>query len=375
MSLSFTQEQDELRAAVRRFVAERSPSSVIRRLMAEPVGLERSVWQTMAEQLGLLGLGIPECYGGSGGGMVELGIVMEELGRGLAVSPFYSSVVLGAQTLIASGDTAAQENWLPGIASGEIKATAAFGEQLDSSNSCTATVRAERQAGDWVLTGTKMFVPEGLTADVLFVVAATDRGPGVFAVTADSPGLKRRELKALDMTRRLACVEFQGVPAAQLGTLGNTAMLCTIFDVAVAALAVEQVGGAQRCLDMAVEYAKARIQFDRPIGSFQAIKHMCADVLLEVESARSAAYFAVSIAGTDDPEASIASSLAKVYCSEAFTHAAKTNIQVHGGIGFTWEHDAHLYLRRAKSSELMLGSPDLHRDRLAALVGIGEEVR
>ena len=200
-------------------------------------------------------------------------------------------------------------------------------------------------------------------ADLILVVAQADAGPSLFAVRGDAEGLTRRPLTTLDMTRKQAALTLDGVPAALVGTEGGAADVVTrTLRLAVVALAAEQVGGAQRCLDMSVEYAKIRMQFGRPIGSFQAIKHMCADMLLEVESARSAAYYAAWAAQDESDELPLVSSMAKAYCSEAYFRAAADNIQIHGGIGFTWEHDAHLYYRRAKSTELMLGTPGEHRE-------------
>jgi alkylation response protein AidB-like acyl-CoA dehydrogenase len=371
VSFTFTDEQEELRGSVRRFLAEKSSSAAVRRLMESDESRDLAVWKQMAEQLGLQGLAIPEEHGGLGYGPVELGIVLEEMGRVLLVAPYLSSVALAAQALTASGDAEAMTRYLPGIADGSTTATLAVAEESGSWDLDAVQATAEQSAGSWVVTGTKMFVIDGDTADLLLVVARAGDGLGLFAIDAGGAGVTRSRLDSLDLTRPLARVELVGTAGQRVGGPGDaTRLLEHVHDLVVVALAAEQVGGAQRCLDMAVDYAKVRVQFGRPIGSFQAIKHKCADMLLEVESARSAAYYASSVVGSGSPEASIAASLAKSYCSEAYTHAAKENIQVHGGIGFTWEHDAHLYLKRAKSSELLFGSPARHRERLADLVGI-----
>ncbi|HUD16153.1 MAG TPA: acyl-CoA dehydrogenase, partial [Acidimicrobiales bacterium] len=221
------------------------------------------------------------------------------------------------------------------------------------------------------LSGQKLYVLDGHAADLVLVAARTPAGVSVFAVERGAPGFTATSLTTMDQTRKQTRIEFSGTPARLVGEDGGAGpALSRTLDLAAVALAAEQVGGAQRCLDMAVDYAKTRIQFGRPIGSFQAIKHKCADMLLEVESAKSAAYYAGWAAAEDSDELPVVASLAKSYCSEAYFHAAAENIQIHGGIGFTWEHDAHLYFKRAKSSELLLGDPSYHRELLAQRIGI-----
>jgi alkylation response protein AidB-like acyl-CoA dehydrogenase len=371
VNLTHTPEQEELRASVRRFLADKSPSESVRRWMESEEGYDVALWQQMAGQLGLQGLAVPAEFGGAGSGPVELGIVLEELGRALVPTPFFSTVALAGQALTASGDADAQARWLPGIADGTLIATLALSEERGGSTLGAVTTTATSADEGWRLSGTKMFVVDGASADLVLVVARDDDGPGLFAVEKDAAGLTRTRLDALDPTRRLGRIDLDATPATRVGAGGDaTAYLQRVLDLAVVALAHEQVGGASACLDSAVEYAKIRVQFNRPIGSFQAIKHKCADLLLEVEAARSAAYSAAWNAAEDPGELPVAAALAGSYCSEAFTHAAKENIQIHGGIGFTWEHDAHLYLKRAKSSELLFGTPVGHRARLADLVGI-----
>jgi alkylation response protein AidB-like acyl-CoA dehydrogenase len=321
--------------------------------------------------MGLQGLIVPEEFGGSGYSYVELIVVREEMGRSLLCAPYFATVALAANALIHSGDDQAKKEFLPGIASGETIATVAFTEPSGKWDEAGITMAATKSGDAWKLSGTKMFVLDGHTADLIIVAARTSAGVSLFAVSGDAAGLTRTALSTMDQTRKQAKLEFSDTPARLIGTDGaGWTVLSTVLDLAAVALAAEQVGGAQRCLDMAVEYAKVRVQFGRPIGSFQAIKHKCADMLLEVESAKSAAYYAGWCAAEMNEELPSVASLAKAYCSEAYFHAAAENIQIHGGIGFTWEHPAHLYFKRAKSSELLFGDPTYHRELLAQRIGI-----
>ncbi|MET9491237.1 acyl-CoA dehydrogenase family protein [Nocardia sp. NPDC006630] len=370
MTFTFTEEQEELRIVVRRLLAQMSPSPVLRRAMDSEWGYDPALWRRMAVELGVHGLGIPERFGGCGGGPIELGIVLEEMGRALVPSPYFSAVALSGQALVASGDDALCARWLPAIADGSLIATLALAEASGGWRLADVSTEAARTDAGWTVSGTKMFVIDGEAADLLLVIARAESGPGLFAVAGDAPGVVRTRLETLDPTRRLARVDLEGAPVQPVGTVGDTAYLRTVVDLATVALAAEQVGGAQACLDAAVQYAKTRWQFGRPIGSFQAIKHKCANLLLDVEAARSAVYHATAVAAGEPDGLSVAAALAAVWASTAFTHAAKENIQIHGGLGYTWEHDAHLYLKRAKSSEHLFGSPAMHRSLLADLVGI-----
>jgi alkylation response protein AidB-like acyl-CoA dehydrogenase len=380
MNFAFSEEQEELRKSVRRFLADKSPESEVRRLMATDEGYDPAVWRQMAEQLGLQSLAIPEEYGGAGFGFVELVVVLEEMGGALLCAPFFSSAVLGAHALLTSDDEKAKARWLPGIASGESIATVALIEDSGRWDLDGVGLVATADGSGWVLDGHKSFVLDGHLATLVLVVARTGDGGGnnanggglgLFAVEGDASGLVRTPLSTMDQTRKQARLEFSRTPAELVGTAGSAGPgVEKTLQLAAVALAAEQVGGAQHCLDSSVEYAKTRIQFGRPIGSFQAIKHKCADLLLEVESARSAAYYAGWAAAEDSDELPLVASLAKSYCSEAYFHAAAENIQIHGGIGFTWEHDAHLYFKRAKSSELLFGDPAYHRELLAQRIGI-----
>jgi len=356
MNFAFTEEQEELRKTVRAFLDSKSSETAVREQMETESGFDPAVWSQMGEQMGLQGLSIPEEFGGSGFSFVELGVVLEEMGRALLCAPFFSSVVLAANALLLSGDEAAKKKYLPGIASGETKGI---------------TMEAKGSGSDFTLTGTKSFVLDGHTASLIIVAARTGKGVSLFAVDATAKGLTRTALSTMDQTRKQAKLEFAGVAATLIGTEGKGWDVMTkVLDLAAVALAAEQVGGAQEVLDMAVEYAKVRVQFGRPIGSFQAIKHKCADMLLEVESAKSAAYYGMWCAAEMNEELASVASLAKAYCSEAYFHSAAENIQIHGGIGFTWEHPAHLYFKRAKSSELLFGDPSYHRELLAQRIGI-----
>ena len=371
MNFAFTEEQEELRKTVRSFLESKSAESAVREQMDTESGFDPAVWAQMGEQMGLQGLNIPEAYGGSGYGYVELGIVLEEMGRSLLCAPFFSTVVLAANTLIHSGDEAAKKAYLPGIASGETIAALAFTEPSGKWDEAGITMQASGGAGSYTLTGTKMFVIDGHTASLIIVAARTPGGVSLFAVDGSAAGLTRTALSTMDQTRKQAKLEFANTPATLIGTEGKGwDVLSTDLDLAAVGLAAEQVGGAQKVLEMAVEYAKVRVQFGRPIGSFQAIKHKCADMLLEVESAKSAAYYGMWCASEMNDELASVASLAKAYCSEAYFHATAENIQIHGGIGFTWEHPAHLYFKRAKSSELLFGDPTYHRELLAQRIGI-----
>ncbi|WP_329296474.1 acyl-CoA dehydrogenase family protein [Streptomyces pseudovenezuelae] len=374
MDLTFSEEQDELRKVVRSFLAKHSDEATVRRLADDPQGHDPVVWRRMAGELGLQGLAVPEEYGGSGFGYVDLGIVFEEAGRALLGGPYFATVALAAEALLRCADEQARYDLLPGIASGETVATLAFTEDSGRWDEQGIGLTAAQDAGGgWRLTGVKTYVPDGHLADLLLVAARTPSGISLLAVgTADTNGLTRTPLPTLDRTRKQARIEFTDTPARLLGPEGAAwpALERTLATAAVL-LAVEQVGGAAAALDAAVEYAKIREQYGRPIGSFQGIKHKCADMLMEIESARSAAYGGLwALEAGDETETAIAAALAQAFCSEAFTKVAADNIQVHGGIGFTWEHPAHLYFKRAKSSEVLLGTPSYHRELLAARLGI-----
>jgi alkylation response protein AidB-like acyl-CoA dehydrogenase len=371
MNFAFSEEQEELRNIVRQFLEAKSPESAVREQMETERGYDPDVWSQMAEQLGLQSLIVPEEFGGQGFGYVELIVVLEEMGRALLCAPFFSTVVLATNTLLQAGDDDAKAAHLPGIASGETIATLAITEPNGKWDESGIEATATNDGGTWKINGTKSFVIDGHTADLIIVAAKTGAGTSLFTVAGDAAGLTRTALATMDQTRKQAKLDLDGVEATLLGTDGaGWDTLSTVLDLAAVGLAAEEVGGAQYVLEMAVQYAKDRVQFGRPIGSFQAIKHKCADMLLEVESAKSAAYYAGWCASELNDELPAVASLAKAYCSDAYFHAAAENIQIHGGIGFTWEHPAHLYFKRAKSSELLFGDPSYHRELLAQRIGI-----
>jgi len=384
MNLSDSTEQRELRESVRRFLAERAPLTKVRDLMETADGTDPDVWRQASAQLGLPGIAVPEEYGGAGFSFAEQAIVLEELGAALFTGPYLASAVLAAAALLASDDTETMKDLLPGIAAGETVATLAFTEDGGSWDPASIRLAATRNAttrnaatkdttSGWRLDGHKSFVLDGHSADLILAVAATetDGKLSLFAVTGTANGLTRQALPTLDQTRKLARLSFNHTPARLVGEPGAArAVLDHTLDVAAVALAAEQLGGAQRALDMAVQYARVRHQFGRPIGSFQAIKHRCADLLLEVESLRSAVGYAAAAVAAGSTEVPVLAPLLKAYASEVYSHVAGENIQIHGGIGFTWEHDAHLYLKRAKASELFLGDASYHRERLATRIGL-----
>ena len=376
MNFAFSDEQEQLRDAIRKFLEAKSPSTEVRRLMATTEGYDQAVWDQMAQELGLQSLHIPEEYGGQGFTFIELGIVLEEMGRVLLCAPFFATVVLAADAIMNAGTPEQQGELLPGIASGETIATLAFTEPNGKWDAAGITMEASGSGDSYTLDGTKMFVIDGHTANLIVVAArlagtSGEDGISFFTVAADAAGLTRTPLATMDQTRKQARLDFAGVAATPLGEPGaGWPALSKTLDQAAAGIANEMVGGAQKVLEMSVEYAKVRVQFGRPIGSFQAIKHKCADMLLEVESGKSAAYYAAWAAAEDNEELPVVASLAKAYCSDAYFHASAENIQIHGGIGFTWEHDAHLYFKRAKSSEILLGDATYHRELIAQRIGI-----
>jgi len=370
MQFTFSDEQEEFRLIVRRFMDDKSPRSEVRKLMDSEQGYDPTVWQQLSEELGLPGIHIPEAYGGQGFGFVELCIVLEEMGRALFCAPYFSATALAATTIIHAGTEAQKLALLPGIASGQTLATLALSEANQDWLPANTELSATPAADNYLLNGEKSYVLDGHIADLLIVVARTpgstgDGGLSLFTVAADAPGLNRRLLKSLDPTRKLAHIEFKQIPATLLGEL-NTAgdTLPPILDLAAVALASEMVGGAQMMLQSALDYAQLRMQFGRLIGSFQAIKHKCADILLDVELAKSTVYYAAAAAAEQTSDLPAVASLSKAYAADTYMKSAAECLQIHGGIGFTWENDTHLYFKRAKSSEVFLGDPNYHRDQL-----------
>ena len=370
IDFGFSDEHEELRATVRAFLQERSDENAVRAHMAGERGFDPEVWTLMAEQMGLAGLIIPDEHGGAGMSYVELLVVMEEMGKALLCSPFLGTSVFATNALLHCADAVTQKELLVGIAAGRTLATVAHAEPRGRWDLADIEMRARAKGGGWELDGSKSFVLDGHTADVILVVARTDAGLELFRVDATARGLTRTALPELDLTRKLARLDFAATEAAKVSDGDQTEALEKVLGLTLAALAAEQVGGAQACLDQATDYAKTRLQFGRPIGSYQGIKHKCADMLVAVEFARSAAYNACFAAAEDAPDFLEAASIAKAYCSEAYFHAAADNIQIHGGMGFTWEHPAHLYFKRAKASELLFGDAAYHREVVANRIGI-----
>jgi alkylation response protein AidB-like acyl-CoA dehydrogenase len=353
MRFALTEEQEALKRQARRFLERRSSSAEVRGAMASDAGYAPEHWAELVE-LGWTALLVPEAHGGLGLGSVELAAVMQEAGASLLCAPLLSTACL-ATNLLLEADEALQRSLLPEIGAGRLRATVAL----------TGVVDAKRDGDSVILRGHKSFVVDGHTADILLV--STSDG-GAYVVRGNATGVSRRAHATLDPTRKLAEVTLEGVrvPTASHIAAGSGAWL----DRAKVALAAEQLGGAERCLEMSVDYAKTRVQFGRAIGSFQAIKHHCADLLVLVESARSAVWWAAFVAATDESELPVAAALARSYASEAYLQAAGQTIQIHGGMGFTWEHDAHLHLRRARGSATLLGDPRAERERLARQLGL-----
>ena len=363
-------EQAELRATLRRLFG--GPSACLAR--PEPDGdgyYDAKLWGVLAGEIGLCGLSLPERYGGSGYSRADRAAALHEMGRCLLPSPFLASAVLAAETLLATGDEDVLAGVLPGLAAGTTLAAVAHQETPGGDG---RPVRAVRDGTSWLLTGSRSFVLDGRQADLILVPAGTESGSALFAVdVAAARGLSRRPMRTLDPSRPQARLDFAATPGRLAGAVGAGAHAVRQgLAHATIALAAEQVGGAERCLEAAVEYAGMRRQFGRPIGSFQAIKHKCADLLILVESARSAARYAASVSSSPESDENLyaAAALAGAYCSTAYFTVAAENIQIHGGIGFTWEHHAHLYFRRAKASEVMFGTPVEHRAVLARHLGL-----
>lgn len=354
MQLVLNAEQQDLRAGVRKFLIDRSGSAQVRSAMAGEAGFDRALWNRLTAELGLAGLVVPGRYGGAGAGHVERAVVLEELGRALTPSPYLASAVLAVDTLLALDDEEARVELLPGLTSGELIGTVAIAERSGAWN---ASALVATRAGDgWVLDGHKSFVIAGAVADVLLVLAATPDGPGWFRLDATAAGVARRSLRTLDPTRRLARIDFTGAAARPLASRDPGAARALVRDLFTVALAAEQLGVLQRACEMAVDYAKVRVQFGRTIGSYQAVKHACADMYAAAEQATSALRFAAWTADADQVQLPIAAALASAYLAPAAFDVAGKALQLHGGVGYTWEHDAHLYFKRAKSSELLLGT-------------------
>lgn len=370
MRFSFTPEQDEFRATLRRALEARSPTKEVRRLMATEAGFERDGWKRLNQELGLTAIHVPEAYGGQGFGFSELGIVLEEMGRGLLCAPYFSTAALATAAILNAGTEEQKRALLPSIASGEMTATLAFAEEGGSNEPSAVAMTAAPSGGAFRLDGTKSFVLDGHTADLIVVLARRagskgEDGLSLFTVAGTAPGLTRRALKTMDETRKLAHLAFRSVEAKLLGEEGAAAApFARTMQQALICLANEMVGGADRLREDALAYVKMRMQFGRSIASFQTTKNKAADMLIDVELAKSAAYYAAAAIDEGDEDLPALASLAKASAAEASLQTAIHAVQMHGGIGFTWDNDTHLWFKRAKSSEILFGDANEHREKM-----------
>jgi alkylation response protein AidB-like acyl-CoA dehydrogenase len=379
MEFGFTKAQEMLRQAAVEVLKRHCPIGVVRELTTSEHGHSQELWAQMAE-LGWVGLVFPEEYGGDGAEFTDLVVLLEEMGRALVPGAFFSSILLGGSALLEAANEEQKERWLAPLAAGQLKATLALTEMGEESGPEGVALKAEQSAAGFLLDGTKLFVPDAQVADLIICAARTSRssnpadGITLLAVDRASEGIKITPLKTMDATRRLYEVSFSRVcvPADRvLGTVGEAwPVIQKVINRAAIGLSAEMVGGAQRVLDLCVEYAKTRVQFGRPIGSFQAIQHRCAEMLLLTESARSAVYAAACAVSENSQELPLLASIAKAYTSDAYSWAAGEGIQLHGGMGYTWECDLHLYFKRAKADEVTFGDATYHRARIADLIGL-----
>jgi alkylation response protein AidB-like acyl-CoA dehydrogenase len=379
MDFGFNADQEMLRATARKFLENECTSEFVRARMAEDAGFTEEFWTKLAEQ-GWLGLVYPEQYGGAGLGFVDLTVLMEEMGRAVMPGPFVSTVLLGGLTILEAGSEAQKKEWLTKIAEGQARVTLAWTEPSARWDAAGVTTTAKATGGGYTLSGTKLFVPDAHVSHAMVVVARTsessngESGVSLFLVPTNAKGVSITLLPTMDQTRKLCEVRLDGVSvpdAALLGTrdAGWTA-LASVIRRATVALCAEMCGGAQKVLEMTTEYAKIRIAFGKPIGSYQGVKHKAADMLVDVENAKSLTYYAAWAVDENVPEAPLAASMAKAYASDAYRKVAGAGIQLHGGIGFTWEHDLHLYFKRAKASEFTFGDATYHREKVAQLINL-----
>ena len=378
MDIGFSEEQELLRDTARKFLDSECPAAFVRKMMATEAAVTPEFWGQLAAN-GWLGITYPETEGGSGLGLIDLVVLMEEVGRAVMPGPFPATVLLGGAAIAASGSAAQRREWLPRIAAGEAKATLAASEPNARWDAAGITLAAREARGGFALNGSKMFVPDAHLADVL-VVAARSRdgstledGISLFLVPNDAPGLAVTLLPSVDETRKLCEVRLDNVALPAAALLGELHQgwpaLSRVVDAAAVALSAEICGAAQRVLEMTVDYAKMRVAFGKPIGSYQGVKHKCADMLIEIENAKSLTYYAAWAVDEGEPDAAMAVSMAKAAASDAGRKVCAAGIQLHGGIGMTWEHDLQLYLKRAKADEVAFGDATWHRERIARLMG------
>lgn len=365
MQTEFTEDQDQFREMVSRFLQEKSQTPAIRKLMETDTGYDQAVWTQLTSEVGLAGTHIPEAYGGFGFGPIELGIAAEEMGRYLYCGPFFASAVMAAYALLNMANEQAKQDLLPGIADGSTLATLVL-DSLNAPDQVGAGITAD--AGK--LNGFAPLVLDGRVADQLVVVAAAGAGLSLYVLPADSTGVTIEAVEALDPTRKLASIRFDQADAKEIGQVTVEALTAT-WDYICVALAHEMIGGAQQLLTSTIDYTKIRYQFGRPIGSFQGLKHRCADLLMEVEMATAATHHAARCLAAGEGEPYVAS-MVKAMAADTYMKAAKEAIQMRGGIGFTWEEDTHLWYKRAKSSEVFMGTPSLHRERMMSMIELEE---
>ncbi len=375
MDFGFSEEQEMLRQSAREFLNSECAMPYVREMMENDRGYSEDQWKKMAD-LGWVGLIIPEEFGGAGLNMVDMVVVLEEMGRAVMPGPFFASAILGGMAIALGGSAEQKQRYLPDLATGKIKATLAQVEESGRWDAEGIALPAKAAGKGFAISGTKLFVHDAHNADVLVVPVRTG-GAGTDGITmllvdAKAKGVSIRLLKTMDQTRKLCEVQFDGVSVGSDSVLGQVGqgwpLLDRLIDSAKVAMCAEMCGGAQRVLEMSVEYAKVREQFGKPIGSFQAIQHKCANMMVQVESAKSATYYAAWAVANDVPEAHLAACMAKAYCSDAYRFVAAEGIQIHGGIGFTWEHDMHLYFKRAKGSEVTFGDATWNRELVAQVV-------
>ena len=377
MDFDLGKEQEMLKVSARDFLKKECPKELVRELMEDEKGYSPKLWEQMTD-LGWQSLVIPEEYDGVGSGFLDLIVLLEEMGRALAPGPFVPTVVYAGRTILAAGTEEQKKRYLPAIANGEMIMTVAMLESSGSIEPSDITVSADPSGGDFVINGTKLFVPDAHVADHLICVARTKPGTGedgisLFLVDGKAKGLKVEPLTT--MSGEKTCeVTFDGVTVPADGLLGELhagwPILRNMLDEAIVCECAWMLGGARWVLETSVDYAKEREQFGAPIGTFQAIQHKLANVAVQVEGATAIVYYAAWTVDEDDPGKSLAASAAKAWCSDMYTHTAFEGIQVHGGMGFTWEHDMHLYLKRAKSSQVLFGDSDYHRERIAQLLEV-----
>ena len=378
MDIGFTEEQELLRDTARKFLDSECDTKFVRRMMATEAAVTPEFWGRLAEN-GWLGITYPEEYGGSGLGLVDLVVLMEEVGRAVMPGPFPATVLLGGAAIAEAGSAEQRIEFLPGITDGEIKATLAATEPNARWDAAGITLAAREARGGFTLSGTKLFVPDAHLADVLVVAARTrdgstmEDGVSLFLVPKNTAGVEVRLLPSVDETRKLCEIRFDNVAVPATALLGELhagwPALERVIDRAAVALSAEMCGAAQRVLDITVDYAKMRTAFGKPIGSYQGVKHKCADMLIEIENAKSLTYYAAWAVDEGDAEAAMAVSMAKAAASDAGRKVCAAGIQLHGGIGMTWEHDLHLYLKRAKADEIAFGDATWHRERIARTMG------